>query len=1142
MIALVDSGASISAIKKSTAKKLVCKEVEDSSERKIRAVNNCPVKIDSFVQLNVFWKSKKTNLKKVAVLRSAPFSLILGIDWIIQSECSLVAKEGALAVVPPQIMQQANVFPQTDSEGSANECQFPLVSDDLLATFTESQPEYEPPWPPSRTSGPDGLNCVEDSPFFSKVQIGSNASAAEKEQILKLLNRHRRCFPANDRDFGRTTAAEHSIDTGDAKPIRTAPYRVSPCERRLINEKVSDMIRDGIVQPSTSPWAAPVVMVRKKNNEHRFCVDFRKLNSVTRRDMYPLPRVDDVLERLAGAKYFTCLDLKSGYWQVPVSVKDRHKTAFVTPDGLFEFNAMPFGLANAPPTFQRLMDTVLGSLKWTACMVYLDDILVFGRTFEEHLHNLSLVLTALEKANLKLNVAKCIFSGSQVTHLGHVISEEGIRPDESKTAALRNFKVVDLKSLRSFIGLASYYRRFVPDFARIAQPLHALMKKNVRWSWTAQHEEAKAALIDKLCTAPVLAHFNETLETEIQTDASLSGLGAVLSQKSGNGFRPVSFISRRLTSSESRYASNELECLALVWALKKFKPYVYGSKFTVRTDNSAVKWLCEKKELTGKFARWILSLQEFDFSISHIKGSLNSVADALSRNPDASRSGPGGCETERHVVSLFVSDQKKLRPKELAFLQKLDRHLRPIILETEKVMSPSQKLKSEFVLKNGVLFKRSTRGRFQLAVPSQLQEQILFMCHDSPLSGHLGIEKTLARVTSRYWWPRLAKCVKNYVLSCVYCQSHKPSTRKRHGFLRPIPPPKRPFHTIGIDHIGPFKLTTNKNTHAVVAIDYLSKWVEAEPVPGTSTDHVLTFLRKNIINRHGVPRRLISDQGPAFASRQMADFLSDFNIKHVLVTPEHPEGNGQVERVNRTLASALAPYLNSRHTDWDTKLTDAVFAINTARQSATQESPFLLVYGREPNAPADNLFPWPAEKPESTRAFVRRVNRLRKTVRHVLLAKQRKTKKRVDATRQRAPEYAPGDLVLVRRNLSKKGLTKKFLRKFVGPFQVISQVAPTTYQVEDVSSSRRKSARKFHAHVCQMKKFNMRQRPGADDEEVVTVEKDPEPEEEVEPVQQTQGPSDVSESVPSTPPPVRRVSRYGRTLIRPAYLDQFDTS
>lgn len=319
----------------------------------------------------------------------------MGIDWIVGSGSSLVVEEGVLAVVPPQKLQNKYAAAQADSGSSDGECEFPMISDDLMASFTENQPQYVPPWPPSRASGPAGVNHVEDFSFVSKLQLGSNVTADEKAEIVKLLQQHRKCFPVGERDFGRTTVAEHSIDTGDAKPIKTTPYRVSPSERRLINEKVDDMIRDGIVQPSTSSWAAPVVMVRKKNYEHRFCVDFRKLNAVTRRDMYPLPRVDDVLDRLAGAKYFTCFDLKSGYWQVPVAPKDRHKTAFVTSDGLFEFNAMPFELANAPPTFQRLMDSVLGPLKWTACMVYLDDILVFGKTFEEHMNNLSLVLTAL---------------------------------------------------------------------------------------------------------------------------------------------------------------------------------------------------------------------------------------------------------------------------------------------------------------------------------------------------------------------------------------------------------------------------------------------------------------------------------------------------------------------------------------------------------------------------------------------------------------------------------------------------------------------------------------------------------------------------------------------------------------------------
>ncbi|KAI9549132.1 hypothetical protein GHT06_005867 [Daphnia sinensis] len=601
--------------------------------------------------------------------------------------------------------------------------------------------------------------------------------------------------------------------------------------------------------------------------------------------------------------------------------------------------------------------------------------------------------------------------------------------------------VKSVKTLRSFIGVASFFRKFVPGFSVIAQPLFKLLKKNVPWSWGTEQEEAKKKLVELLTTAPVLAHYNEDIEVVVQTDASQEGLGA-------SGPNDV----------EKRQHCNELECLALVWGLEKFRPYVYGKKFKVETDSSAVKWLFSKKEV-GKFGRWVLALQEYDFEVCHIRGKTNSVADGLSRNP---------------------------------------------LVET------------------------------------------------TDASGHMGVEKTLARVLQRYWWPRVTVDVRKYVLSCLFCQLHKHQTGTPFGLLQPIVPPTSCFESIIIDHLGPFKLTEEGNQHIIVAIDALSKYVELEAVPDTTAANVVKFLNNNIVHRFGTPVRIVSDQGTAYTAKEVDDALEEWKIKHVFATGGHPQTSGLVERANRTLTLALAAYVNTEHNDWDKHLREAAYAINTAKQSTTEKMPFELVFGRVPRTPLENSLSWPTDRPQSFSEFRSRVQEMRKEVYLRIIKKQSRTKALVDLHRHVMQPLQPGELVLVRRKAKKKGKTRKFLPKFTGPFQVVKQVksgdnvCETTYLVEDPPGRRTvRKFRRFNAHVSQIRKFRPREvvfDESEEDEEVTTLEQQPEP---VMPSRRGRRKSTMisrTDSLPanSQPPQLPPLSR-GRQRKHPSYLKGYVT-
>jgi hypothetical protein len=440
------------------------------------------------------------------------------------------------------------------------------------------------------------------------------ARAHHREQLTNLLLEYEDVMAGPDQPLGRTSTITHHIDTGDHRPIKQSPRRPPISMESAEEIEVDKMLQQGVVKPSESPWASPVVLVKKKDGSIRFCVDYRKLNDVTRKDAYPLPRIDDSLDCLSGATWFCTLDLLSGYWQVPVAEKDMEKTAFVTKSGLYEYLVMPFGLTNAPATFERLMERVLRGLQWRKCLVYIDDIIIFGKDFTETLANLRCVFLRLREAHLTCKPKKCEMFKKEVNFLGHVVSGDGIKCDPRKTDAVRNWPTpTNLKEVRSFLGLASYYRRFIQDFATISAPLTELTKKNVKFHWTEVQEQAFQRLKDKLCSEPVLAYPTADGFFILDTDASNYGIGAVLSQVQNVNEEPrvIAYASKTLSDSQKAYCTTWKELLAVVYFVKHFRRYLYGRRFLLRTDHAALVWLLNFKNPEGIVARWITALTSY---------------------------------------------------------------------------------------------------------------------------------------------------------------------------------------------------------------------------------------------------------------------------------------------------------------------------------------------------------------------------------------------------------------------------------------------------------------------------------------------------------------------------------------------------
>ena len=464
--------------------------------------------------------------------------------------------------------------------------------------------------------------------------LPENLSPLQQQQLNELFKEFQDVFSQGDDDLGNTPLLEHGIET-HGPPLRQPYRRQNPAVRREEMTQVQQMLSSNVIRPSNSPWASPVVMVRKKDGSLRFCVDFRQLNAATVKDAHPLPRIDDLLDALHGTKWFSTLDLKSGYWQVPIVEQDKEKTAFRTSSRqLFEFNQVPFGLCNAPATFSRLMDRVLAGLHWETCLFYLDDIIVFSSTWEEHLARLREVFERLRHAKLKLGAAKCTFAAKEVSYLGHRVTEEGLLPDPSLLAAIRDLPPPKTATeVRSFLGLAGYYRRYVKGFAAIAAPLHALTRKDALFHCSEDCQAAFDQLKARLTTSPITAFPDFSQEFRLYTDASTAGLGAILAQVREGKERIICCASRALNKAEKSYPATKLECLAIVWAVAKFRPYLMAMPFEVFTDHYALQWLKTMRIGSALLHRWSAALEEYDFTVRHRPGKIQTHVDGLSHLP-----------------------------------------------------------------------------------------------------------------------------------------------------------------------------------------------------------------------------------------------------------------------------------------------------------------------------------------------------------------------------------------------------------------------------------------------------------------------------------------------------------------------------
>ncbi|XP_023243879.1 uncharacterized protein LOC111641862 [Centruroides sculpturatus] len=915
---------------------------------------------------------------------------------------------------------------------------------------------------PSPTSKPINLspNPTITKEEFSRLFDWSHIGKEKKKPLLDLLYKYHHVFATHDYDLGYCQVVEHEINTGDASPIYQPPYRIPYAQREKMNEIIDELLENKIITHSKSPWSAPALLVKKKDpGLWRLVIDYRKLNKVTKNDPYPLPLVQEALSLMGQAKYFSTMDTLSGFWQL--ALKDKEKSAFSSPDGHYQWNRMPMGLAGSPASWQRAADFILHGLKGKTCLVYMDDILTFSSDFQSHLTRLEQIFQRLAAAGLKLKPKKCHFLQRQIKFLGHEVSDEGIRPDPDKINCVLTFpKPVNKHDIKSFLGLTGYYRRHIKSYADIAKPLTNLLKNDAQFQWGEEQEQSFERLKEIITSAPLLKSPDFSKPFILATDASNEAIGAVLSQEDERGEMPIAYASRILRKPEKNYSTTEKECLAVVWATKYFKPYLYGRKFTIITDHRPLRWLMSNKDSSSnsRIARWIIFLQEFDFTITHKAGDCHKNADALSRIPIRQ------ITQKEELVPIYSKTQ-------IRDLQRRDPKWNSIIQNLENNITVHPNLEKFFLDEEETLYHLQPTNQGdtleQLVIPSILIPYILHTYHDTPIGGHLGPQKMLQKLQPLFFWSTMNRDIKNYCQNCQRCALHKRKDKRTEAELQLFPPLTHLFERTAMDIVGPLPITNNGNKYILVFVDHFSRYAEAIPLPNTLSKTIAKAFVVNIILRHSTPVQLLTDRAPNLISKMFKEVCELLQIKRLLTTAYHPACNGIVERFNRTLIDIISHYVSKDQQDWDEWIPYALFAYNTTIHASTNDSPFFLLYGRDPTYPFDLI-----TRPTRTRYDVeenfaaelqlRMANAHRVAQEHAEQAARERQKQH--RRTHKISTYQVGDRVFLNEIALSPGLKKKLAPRWSGPFRIITKLSPVTFIIENIQTKKT-----LHVHANRLK-------------------------------------------------------------------------
>ena len=1087
---LIDSGAGGSFIKRDVVERLqFINRVRFTSPRSIKGALGQSQTVAQTVSIPLnsgTWKGCVT----FYVLNDLPEEAIVGLPFIIQNEALISFKERTFAGTPhttkPMPMPTPTPMSILTPTPMPETIKTPMPTPTLMSILTPT-PKPETTTTPMSTPTPtsatiktptsmsmpmpmpmpiNNITWVDHDQYLREIRPSSAEIGLLTVQLLptdvddskpnpdaavnQLLNTYANVVtnkkPSTIPDFTNLTHEIH-LEPGTTAPARP-PYRMSAAENEILHKELQELLQQGAIIPSTSPFAAPVLFVKKKDGSLRLCVDYRLLNQQTIRNKFPLPAIDDLLDSLGGAQWFSKLDLMSGYHQIRIEPQDEHKTAFSTRWGHYQFRVMPFGLTNAPATFQSFMNHILAPFLNKFVVVYLDDILIFSRTKEEHFEHVRAVLDVLKSHKLIAKKSKCQFFCQQTTFLGFHLSNQGILPIDDKISIIRDFpKPSTPKNAMSFMGLANFYRRFIKDFSKIAGPINQYMSGKT--SWSTSQDNAFNILKDKLISAPILAIPDLTKDFVLTTDASQTCVGATLEQRNSDGSFAgvIGYFSKRLQGSQLNYSAQEQEFLGIIEALRQYRHLLIGKHFTLRTDHYSLTFLMmQSKTPQRRIARWLDTLAEYDFSIEHIKGTQNTAADALSRihlNALALHS----------IISEdFKHNIKQQLPSDAYF----GLIYNTLLDDTEEPNIPKEirHYIKHYQLIDGLLYFSITVGsdndQLRMCIPNnpQLRKTLMSAAHDPPTSGHFGPYKTYFSLAQNCYWPHMFKSIQRYIKSCDTCQRCKTGTPGTDGLLKPLDIPENRWSSVSLDFVTGLPKSNNCDAILVV-VDRLTKRSHFIPTV-KEIDAPLTarLFMQNIVKLHGVPKTVVSDRDIRFVSAFWRSLHNILGSQLQMSTSNHPQTDGQTERVNRILNNLLRSYCYQEHDTWTNYLDMVEFAYNSSYQKSIDTTPFMADLGYQPTLPLFRDLSLQPNYHAGVEDLGTKLKAIQTRIQDQMAHAQRSQEFHANSHRNDAT-YNIGDWVLVHRETYAKSDTyKKIQPAYLGPFKVVKKITDNVYEID----------------------------------------------------------------------------------------------